>query len=58
VGDIHLPEKEVSDLDLNEEKGKSARLTGRENEIVMVSFSIITTQSNELHLCCLYRKLA
>jgi hypothetical protein len=53
--DIHLPEKEVSEIDETDKKGKLARLAVNRNELSMTSFSIsfITESSmNIIYAAC------
>jgi hypothetical protein len=48
--DLHLPEKEVSEIDETEEKGKLARLAVNRNELAMASFSIAFTTEKAMNI--------
>jgi hypothetical protein len=47
---LHLPEKEVSEIDETEEKGKLARLAVNRNELAMASFSIAFTTEKAMNI--------
>jgi hypothetical protein len=58
--DPNLPEKEVSEMELEDESNKTARIAVRKNEISNGKFfnRICYRKSDEHNLCCMYGKLA
>jgi hypothetical protein len=48
--DVNLPEKEVSEIDEQDEKGKLARLAVSKNELAMASFSIAFTTDKVMNI--------
>jgi tRNA U34 5-carboxymethylaminomethyl modifying enzyme MnmG/GidA len=48
--DINLPEKEVSEIDEQDEKGKLARLVVSKNDLAMASFSIVFTTDTAMNI--------
>jgi hypothetical protein len=48
--DINLPEKEVSEIDELDEKGKLACLAVSKNELAMASFSIAFTTDKAMNI--------
>jgi hypothetical protein len=48
--DLHLPEKEVSEIDETDEKGKLAHLAVNRNELATASFSIAFTTEKAMHI--------
>jgi hypothetical protein len=48
--DLHLPEKEVSEIDETDEKYKLACLTVNRNELAMASFSIAFTTEKAMNI--------
>jgi hypothetical protein len=45
--DLHLPEKEVSEIDETDEKGKLSRLAVNSNELVMAIFPLHSQQKRQ-----------
>jgi hypothetical protein len=48
--DLQLPEKEVSEIDETDEKGKLVRLAVNRNELAMASFSIGFTTEKAMNI--------
>jgi hypothetical protein len=48
--DVNLPEKEVSEIDEQDEKGKLARLAVSKNELAMASFLIAFTTNKAMNI--------